>query len=186
MIKGKVDTKQFVRAMQEYSRATKKDEAEILNRAGRNIAFRAAQFTPITQPARIRAEMRNNNLAAKILAKRGKFKGVKISERKAIVDRMVKARERSARYIRVGWAAAIAAFGGKATRFKVNPKSEAAKGYGFKAMASRLVATLGNNSKGADKAGSNALQEAVDFVAKDMLGFAQRTLAKTAKQYSGK
>lgn len=186
-LKMPIDTREFTAAMREYGRATKKDEAEILNRAGRNVAFRAAQFTPQANPAKIKGDLARDNLAVKILAKRGAFRGVPNSKRAELVRKLEAARIRSIRYVRQGWANAILAFGGRPGRLgNVNSRSEAAKGYGLKASAQRLVAELANNSRGADKVGLEPLQKAIDFVAKDMLAFAQKKLAQTAAKFSAR
>lgn len=182
----KIDTREFQKAMREYERATKKDGADILNRAGRNVAFRAAQFTDVASPTKIKSQLRSNNLLAKILAKRGRLKGLNMQERSALFDKVLSARMRSARYIRVGWAKAIAAFGGNATRMKVNPKSEAAKGYGIKASTRRLVAELANNSKGAEKVGLSPLERAIQFVARDMLNYAKHKMSRTGDKFSAR
>lgn len=184
--KFKMYAKDFQKAAQLYAAATKKDGAYILNRAGMNVAFRAAQGTPRANAnAILRALSKDRNeLAVKILSKRGKFKGVSIKDRKQIVRKFISARRRSAGYIRAGWGPAIEAFGGNATRLRINPKSKLGQGYGIKARPNRLVAELANAAFGAHRVGAKPFQQAIDFVARDMLDYALRKLAKTAREYS--
>lgn len=185
-MRGGIDAREFTRAVQLYEKATQKDEADILNRAGKNVSFRAAQFTPKATGAKIKAELMRDKLAIRILSARRKFRGMTMQKRSAVTRRFIAARVRSARYVSAGWANAIAAFGGNASRFRVNPKSEAAKGYGIRARANKLVAELANNARGADRVALSALQDAIDFVAKDMTSFAQRKLQNTADKFSVK
>lgn len=185
---GAIDTREFTAALREYQKATKKDEAEILNRAGGNMAFRAAQFTPFAGEGKIRASLRRNKLAIKILSKspRRRFKGIPVSRRGAIVTDFILRRVRSSKYIRAGWAKALKAFGRNASRLHVRAGSKADRGYGQKATAWRMVAELGNDARGADTVGLEPLQRAVDFVARDMLAYARRRTVRTAQRFSAK
>ena len=171
-----VDYKLFRKGLRLKAAAVQKSEHDLINKAGKDVGFRAAQFTPRARASAISAELSKNanELAVKILSKRGRFRGVRIKDRKKIVRKFISARRRSAGYIRSGWGPAIAAFGGKATR--LNPKSEAAKGYGRKATKHILKATLVNNAKGAEKVARKPLQRALNFVGDDMRRYAMRKM----------
>lgn len=179
-----IDARELQNALKLYWRATQKDESEILNRAGRNASLRAAQFTPKATGAKIRSALITNNLAVKILSSRGRFRGATMAQRAAITRKFVSARVRSARYVSAGWSKAQRAFGGRGV--SVNPRSEAAKGFGIKATPQRLIAIIANNSRGAGKVGLAPLERAIGFVARDMTKYAQRKLAQTAKKFSAR
>jgi hypothetical protein len=180
----KIDAREFTAALREYQRATKKSEADILNRAGRNVALRSMQFTPKAVAAKIRAELRRNKLAIRILSARRKFKGMSISDRGHVVKKFISARVRSVRYVAIGWAKALGQLGGR--KISVNPKSKAAKGYAKPATARNLATEIANNSKGADKVGVGALRDAINFVARDMRFYAERKLSLDAGKFSAK
>ena len=80
-------------------------------------------------------------------------------------------------YIKAGWVKAAQAFAG-ATRGKVSDKGLAGQSYGKLASVSRPVAEGGNAARGAIKVGTPALQQALNFVGKDLLPDAEKTLAK--------
>src|SRR5581483_3943455 len=106
----KVDTTKFLFALRAYKAATGKDCAEILNRAGLNVAYRAAQNTPVASAATIRSQLDRGHLkyalTALALKKRGigALKSPKFAEE---VARFVARRVSSARYLRAAWAQAI-------------------------------------------------------------------------------
>jgi len=183
-----VSDKELQRSLQLYAAATRKDEADILNRAGKNIAFRAAQFTPRASASAILAELSKNanELAIKILSKRGRFKGVPIKERQEIVKKFISARRKSAGYIRAGWGPAIVAFGGNPTRLKLRPNSKFIIGFGKRATHRHLMAVLANNARGAEKVARGPLRKAIAFVARDMASYARRKLGRTASKASSK
>jgi hypothetical protein len=52
----KFNVTQFTQALRAYKIATQKDEAEILNRAAKNVAYRAAQKTPVASASKIRSD----------------------------------------------------------------------------------------------------------------------------------
>lgn len=176
-----LDTRQLSRAFREVEKATGKAEADILNRAGRNICLRAIKNTPKADGTKIRA------LDPKILVA-GAVK--RMAGQRALrpdFDRLVRKelsrRLRSVGYIKAGWIMAAKAFGG-AQNGKVSKKSLAGQGYGKAATEGHLVAILANCARGADVVGNAAFQAAVDFVAKDMVAYAEKKLAETWKKHS--
>lgn len=181
-----LDTRSFQKALQLYAKATRKDEVEILNRAGRNVAYRAAQKTPTTRAANIRAELKSDDhLAYALTSIMLKKKGVGILKKPQFrkeVSRFISQRAASAGYIRAGWAGAITALGGT-YKGKKNRKNA---GVGSKATVQRLIAEIINTVPGIDKVGVPALQEALRYVAADMKKYAERKMAQTAKQHSAR
>src|SRR4051812_34000515 len=106
-----VDVSQFQLALRAYKAATQKDAATVLNRAGRNLAFRASQFTPKGNPARIRTDlMRDPHLRYALTSLLLKKKGIgplASPQFAAAVEKFVAKRASSANYLRAGWAQAI-------------------------------------------------------------------------------
>jgi hypothetical protein len=177
-----IDTRQFTRALREYQNATGKDCVEVLNRAGRNTAYRAAQRTPKATAGKIRGELMGSPtlrfaLTRIALKKRGIHK-VDRAAFAAEVRKFVSRRASSAGYIRSGWAPAIEALGGSFRGKK------AGKGYATKASVSRLITEIVNSVPGAEKVGAAALQQAINFVAADMISYAQTKFAAPAAKHS--
>jgi hypothetical protein len=178
-----VDVRQFTRALNEYKEATGKDGAEILNRAGRNVAYRAAQGTPKATQARIRRDLYADprlRYALTSISLRKQGMGFMKTGFAKEVQRFVSRRIASAGFIRSGWAEAIEKLGGTYRGRKIG------KGHGraTKATALNLIAEIVNTVPGIEKVGVKALQNAVEFVAADMIDYSQRLLAKRAKAHS--
>lgn len=188
----KVDTSQFRFALRAYKAATKKDCVDVLNRAAKNVAFRASSFTPKGRANKIRRDLMRDPrlryaLTSIILKKRGVGRLPSPQFQKE-VDRFVSRRASSANYLRAGWAKAIADLGGT---FR-GAKFRGAGGFGNKALVNKLLADIVNTTthanaasvKGAELIGSEALQKAIAFVAEDMILFSQRLMGPTAKKFS--
>jgi hypothetical protein len=180
------ETKNLQKAFRLYAKATQTDEADILNRAGRNIAFRAAGATPRSRSAKIKSELYGDgHLAWALTSIQLKKRGVGILKKPGFrkeVSRFVTQRASSAGYMRAGWSASIAAFGGK---YK-GKKNRKANGDAKLATARHLVATLSNNATDIDKVGQDALRQAVAYVAADMRSYAEKKLAKRAREMSAR
>ena len=177
-----LDISQIQKAFEEIKRATKKDGKDILNRAGRNVCLRAIKDTPRADAAKIRALDPRIFIAAVVKDLAGRK--VSRAEFNDLVKKKRAGRARSVGYIKAGWANAAKAFGAKGG--KVSSKGLAAEGYGKLATENKLVAVLANHARGASQVGSDALQGAINFVAKDMAAYAKRALAKTFAKHSGK
>ncbi len=123
----KASLRQFNAALRAIKEETKKDGAESLNRACRNVAFKAAEFTPKADPAKIEAELRKDKLGLKIVTKRLRARvGVSFQTSKgartvrrvtrkqiALRTRQLFAKRKKARgFLRAGWFAAILHLGG--------------------------------------------------------------------------
>lgn len=187
-----LNTDEFESALDAYEQATGKDSVEILNRAGLNVAYRAAQFTPVADAADIRSGLLSDPhlvyaLTALSLKKRGIGK-LPAPEFQAAVAAFIAQRVASRRYLRSGWFDAIRDLGGtvRGDEFK------GSHGFANKATVINLLTEIawildeanGVKAESAEDIGAKALQEALDFVAADMLEYAQEKLAKTAAQYS--
>lgn len=188
----KVDTSQFRFALRAYKAATKKDCVDVLNRAAKNVAFRASSFTPKGRANRIRRDLMSDPrlryaLTSIILKKRGVGRLPSPQFQKE-VDKFVSRRASSANYLRAGWAKAVVDLGGT---FR-GAKFRGAGGFGNKALVNKLLADIVNTTthanaasvKGAELIGSEALQKAIAFVAEDMITFAKQLMMPTAKKFS--
>ena len=84
-----------------------------------------------------------------------------------------------------GWHKAATALGGRGVR-GVDPKrfgqSEARHGSASKATANDLAATIINTAPQAEEIGSEALQQAVENAAQDLLNYAQKKLMEQARK----
>jgi len=93
--KLEIDTSQMTRALREYQDATKKDFAEVVNRAAVNVALRAAQFTKKADRGSIQA-LENQPWWPRFIAKYFRDKGSTfnktVSGRKFGIDEKVKVR----------------------------------------------------------------------------------------------
>lgn len=188
----KVDTSQFRFALRAYKAATKKDCVDVLNRAAKNVAFRASSFTPKGQANRIRRDLMRDPrlryaLTSIILKKRG-IGRLPSPQFQKEVDKFVSRRASSAGYLRAGWAKAIIELGGtfRGAKFK------GAGGFANRALVNKLLADIVNTTthanaasvKGAELIGSEALQKAIAFVAEDMITFSKQLMMPTAKKFS--
>jgi len=183
-----LDTRDFERALLNYASATDKDMAEVLNRAGRNIAYRAAQFTKPAQPGQIRSDiLAQEGLLEALTSLRLKKKGVaRGADFAAEMKKTLAIRIGSARYLRAAWAEAIAKFGGAFKGKKMRGASALVKKANAVSLLTEITALVNQptNAK-ADSAESKmmpALQEAVDFVAADMLDYAAKKMQANAKK----
>ena len=182
-----LDTRDFERALLNYASATDKDMADVLNRAGRNIAFRAAQFTTPAQPARIRADiLAHEGLLEALTSRRLKKKGVRAENFKTEMKKTLAIRMSSARYLRAAWAEAIAKFGGAFKGKKMRGASALVKKANAVSLLAEITALVNEpTSAKADSAEAKmmpALQEAVDFVGADMLEYAAKKMQDNAKK----
>ncbi len=178
------DTRLFSQALREYQDATQKDMVVVINRAARNVAYRAAQFTPVATAAKIRADLNKDGhlkyaLTSIALKKKGigKLKSPAFARE---VELFVARRIASRTFLRSGWAPAVEALGGVFRGRKFG------KGHGWatKATLHRLVSVIANTVPGIEQVGTVALQGAINFVAEDMLEFANSLLFKRAKEHS--
>lgn len=201
----------FNRAIAQYQVATKKDMAEVLNRALRNVGFRAAQYTPKESAADIEAGLRKDKIALKIATKqlkgrvgksyttrKGKTRTFKRVTRAQIGRKarsLITKRKRRRGFLRAGWIAAMIAAGIEGVRKTDTLRDGKSKiGSGKKATPSKLRAYLGNkvwgrlDGKNRGRARStmkNALKKAMRFVADDMIQHANKEMKQTAKKFSG-
>lgn len=195
-IEAVIDSKEWVAALNEYvEEVTNHDLPYILNKRGRNIASKAAKFTPKATKAEIKADLsRQSNggrnfgpwLFVLTNAKRKK-KGLSSVGGKAMSGpaiEFMKGRNSSAAYIAAGWLPAIIKFGGHSKR-EVHSKSKINEAQNKLATAGDLVAILENTARGSGDVGFEALEKAIAIDTRDMLEHVERLQAR-AKKHSAK
>jgi hypothetical protein len=184
-----LDSKGFRAAVLFTVREVGKALPDVLNRAGKNVALRAIQLTPKADKAKIQA-LSDKEIAAAVakrLRAKGKLKSTTAKQFKAFCRYEKQRRIRSRGYTAgPGWNNAARAFGGRGVRVQKGfGQSEAAKGKGKPASALKLVAELVNTAPASEKIGGPALQEAVNFVAKDMMDYGTKKLEKIFQKVKG-
>lgn len=179
----------FVFALRAKKAACQHTMPDILNKAALNVAFRASSFTPRGQAALIRTGLFKDPhlryaLTSIHLRKHG-IGALKSPLFAKEVARFVSRRAASAGYLRAAYAQAIANLGGS---FRGSQFKGTAEGFANKATISKLLAEIvtivsepdTSHAAGAERIGKVAIQKAIDFVADDMLAYAQRKLAAAA------
>ncbi len=199
--------RQFSAALREVQRVTKKDEADIVNKALKDVAFRAASFTPKTSQQRVVQQLESNGLLPALASinlnnRIGKNppKGPKLWGRMQHAQEMLRilaARRRGVNAIRAGWIPAIEKFGGKFRGAKLKPGGSAAQGTGVKATISRLSGFISNAVKTTSYRGGefsaeqitvavSALKRAIEFVTADRMAYARKKIDATLRAKSDK
>jgi hypothetical protein len=195
------DLTKFRAALANVALASKKPEAEIINKALKDVAFRSAQFTPKTTPAKVRSSLPKEilfRIAAKHLSeKQGKYTK---EELRATAARIAKRRRSGIGGVRAGWIPAIMALGGTYRGAKAKPGGSAKKGTAKKAGLFRMAglirnsvittqfATRTNTGAGNIQFAVDALRKAIVFVTNDRQAYANRKagVGKVLRKYSDK
>lgn len=192
---------QFKRALELYRKATKKDEAAIINRAGHNVILRAIQFTPKAKISRkpfneswnpeAERGKRGNRKAIRYWRGAWKRQGKRGTPTREDLKRMWSNTRERIGYLKAGWFNAAHDFARAAGR--TPPKSrpfsrgDANKGFARPARPTFKVEAVAENfADAADRFGKAPLERAMRYVAIDMINYAQRKLGLTAKKYSAK
>lgn len=196
-MKVTADMQRFRKAIRRSISLTKKTSAEVVTRTGRNVAFRAAQFTPATTATKIERELRSNNLLAKLASRNLKQRQGRFTkeEHRREMQRIRAKRKSSPRALRAGWINAILDLGGSYRGARIKPGGSADKGFGKKATPYNLTAKIRNAIVTSNTFGRRtdaaeiavlylALNKAVEFVTADMEVYAQKKAAQTMRQLS--
>lgn len=192
--------KRFTASLRGVARAVKKPEAEIVNKALKDVGFRAMQFTPFAEPGRIQAELYRDNILIRMAVARLKKKG-KFTKRQVASEatRILKRRIASSRAARAGWIPGLKALGASVRGAKLRSGGSASRGSAQKATINRLSGVIRNAlvthsaATGAATSVENipqavhALNRAIAFVASDREDYARRKLIeKELKKHSDK
>ena len=178
-------------ALRHVQQVTGKTEAEIVTKAAKDVAFRAAQFTPRASQASAVARLTSDGLLPALASiacnKRYGVKNWNRNNHRAEMHRILMARRRGLGALRAGWIPAIQKLGGKFRGAKLFPDGTAAKGNAKPATISNLSAWIVNavhtkDHKGVEfgaaeiAASVNALNQAIQSVASDRLQYAEKKL----------
>lgn len=182
-----IDLTEFESALRSYQDATGKEIPEIVNRAARNIAFKAASKTKLAPLGKInrfnpdkRPEKKPQRMLYALTAKDRPAGGTDGGRAAKAFNR----RKASRGYIKAGWFAVLRKMG---VRTRVRPSDDLRyDAEWIKATFLRHVAIIGNAADGADQVGLPALRWAVSVVAKDMEQYAAKKLGKIADDHSAK
>lgn len=188
----KSDIPRFVRAIRNKIKVVKKTEADVINKALKDVAYRAAQFTPKSSVAKI------NSISTLILAKlaarylKGKQGTYTKQQLQDYMLKIMKARRQRIAALRVGWATAIEAFGGKFRGGVKKGSSTASAAYVLKANSQTLSGLIMNtiethSANGVHGAGEidvaiQALDRAIEFVTEDIEGYATKKLLEAIEK----
>jgi len=195
-MKADIELGSLYRALRAYKTATGKDMADIITHAAKTIAIGgkgvkgAAQLTPKVVRADIRSEIAKEGIAFRLLANPNVRKPKKLAgwvskghtraEIRAAARTFVNARISSGASIATGWIQ-VGRELGVVSKKRVSKTGLPGQSTATKATPRSLQSVLVNRARGADKAGKAALQMAVNNASADMLGYAERKMAKTAK-----
>lgn len=198
----KSDLAEFRQALQNVKAAAKKEGVVIVNGALKDVAFRAASFTPKADPAQIETSLLNDQIALKMVTKRLREQSGNIGGKRVTLKLIsLRARQFIARrkkvvgYARAGWFPAVRAFGGtiRGTGGARVISPPAKLGTASLATSEKLWGEIVNYvfDKMKGKAAGHgrammetALQEAVRFVTKDKNEYAQRKIDAILQAHS--
>lgn len=182
---------QFRAALRDVLRATTRTEAEIVNKALKDVAFRSAQFTPKVTRATVIANLKQNGLLPRLAAascnrKFGQGQWTIAQHRQEMAD-ILKRRGSGVGAVRAGWIPAIQRLGGSYRGAKLRPGSTANDGRAVAATIRNLTGMIENAVVTMDHSGRQygageipaavaALQRAVEFVTRDRREYAERRL----------
>lgn len=196
------DLTAFRASLRKVSAATKKEYPDIVNKALKDVGFRAASFTDKADPAKIEQDLWRDKIGLKLAARTlkqqsGQVGGKRVTRRLIALrtKQLIARRKKVVGYARAGWFAAIRAFGGTIRGSgggrKVSPPAKL--GFGTIATAGKLWGEIVNlvydKMKGKASAQSRAkmeaaLHKAIVFVTKDREEYAQRKIDAILKRNS--
>jgi len=176
--------------------ASKRTGAEIVNKALKDIAFRAASFTAKSSASKIRGELRGElltKMAIKALKEKSDtFNAFDIRDMKA---RILKARTSHVGALRAGWIPAIQALGGNYRGAKKLASGSAKNGKAVRATPSRMKGLIRNtivtrSSKGKTTAGQidllrKGLLKGIAYVTRDRNREARRRMLAALQRAKG-
>lgn len=162
--------RQFIQTVQAVGKDSKKPFAEIVNKALKNVGFRAMQFTPYADPGQIQAELYHDDMLLKIatsilkgnagreiidkhgnskLTKGGRArryrKKVTRQQIAALASKLLRIRIAGSRAARAGWIPAVRSFGGSVRGdAKQRPGTTTANGGGTRANPGKLSGRIWN------------------------------------------
>jgi len=197
--------KAFAATLRLVAKVSKKDFVDIVNNALRDVAYRAASFTPKTTASKISQELKSGGLLPRLAAlslnrRLGKNPkcGPKIwgrKEHRREMAAILKRRRSGVNAIRAGWIPAIQQLGGSFRGAALKPGSTASGGIGSPATLSKLHGFIRNTVRDKNATGRVfsaaeidvavvALNQAIQFVTVREIGYAQRKIEATLRKFS--
>lgn len=187
-----LDTRDFERALLNYEAATGRDLPEVLNRAGKNIAYRTASFTKPALAGQIERDLTrgaDEHFLAALTSIRLRKKGigrVAAPQFRKEMTKTLMGRIGSKGYMRYAWAEAIEKFGGNFRGKRLAGASAEVIKATVNSLLTAITASVNQPTEAkaasAEEKMMPALQEAVDFVAADMLEYAAKKMQANAKK----
>jgi len=179
-----LDTRKFADAIKFVVAVTPRTMSDALNRGGKTVIIGAKgvkgamQLTPKANKAAIAATPVKE--VAAYVAQKLRKEGQKVDAAtfKELVKKEYARRKRAAGYTAyAGWSNAAKAFGGRGVRGVTESQKKLARfGEGKKATSEKLVAEIVNTAPAAPVIGKEALQEAVDNAAGDIVAYGVKKL----------
>ena len=197
----KSSLRQFQNAIQTYHLATRKDIPEVVNRAALNLAFRSAQFTQIADRQAIKSMkgVRNPYALVNWNYTQQNKPHPKRKQMDAAVRKFFNSRSAAAGFFRRGWVEAgrkiqeatglrpgvrVTGIGRRKGWGRATPAREALRSFAL--ITNYAASKTKGSGEALVKFGGEGLKKAVNFVANDMLTYAQKKLAKRAQEFSRK
>lgn len=165
----KSDLRDFKSALKAVHKNSRHEFSVIVNKALKDVAFRAMQHSKFAEPGFIQAQLYRDNILLKmatrsLTGRRGKVKldrfgGEKLTKRgraqrftrrvtraqiAAKAAKILRARIRASKAVRAGWIPAVRAFGGAPRGAGPLRPGTAAKGYAIKANMRQLAGEIAN------------------------------------------
>lgn len=200
------DLSEFRAALRKVRDTTKKAEVDIVNGALKDVAFRAASFTPKANPNKIEAGLLKDKIALKMATTRlkqqsGSIGGKRVT-RKLVAMRarqLIARRKKVVGYARAGWFPAIKALGGSirgsirgsggarviSPPSKLGTASLATANKMFGEIVNLVYDKMKGKAAGHSRAVmERALQEAIQFVTRDKEAYAQTKINAILEKHS--
>lgn len=191
-----VDTREFDAALRAYIPHSKRTFADIVNKRGVNVAFKATRFTQKARPSKIRRDMRRpsrNHPGAPlgaVLVNKGRSPGLQGPDMRDAVDRLTRAKERSIGFIKSGWLGAVNDLQPHAKVRRRPPKVNVRgrpQGYARPARPGIApAAEIVNHVPGAAEIGAEGLQRALNADARDMAEYVARRMQADANKWNAR
>lgn len=183
--------KELGAALKRVMAVTKKTEAEIVNKALKDVAFRSAQYTPKTTASEIKSELKGSGVIYGLAAKScNKKYGARTWTKPQFNDEVrliLQRRTRGVNALRAGWIPAIRKMGGTFRGANLRANGTASEGLAKPATIEKLEGWIQNSVVTYSAAGKasgageiivavQAINRAVQSVIVDRLQYAEKKL----------
>ena len=192
-----LDTREFDSAIQQYVQVTSRDTQFAVNSKAKDVALRAMEYTGFAEKSSITG-LKDQTWWWAYLRKRAKGKNISRANLEAFGDKIIEARVRSIKFIRIAWAPAARilaeSVGMSGLRIQRGRSPLGGAIAGEYSETNDMTAILWNSAGATNSRSSGqallaqapALQQALDVVAKDMEVYLQKKMEERGEQYSVK